>query len=189
MHVALVAFRKLLSLLESLLDLLEVVDRVEVDGRWLTADDRRPYGGTWSDDVHGKFGEKGTFVDVHLDRTLGMLEFCLNGVCLGRATTPVVEKAICALLCQLCGKIDVVREDAGRALVAVLSADSLHSMRADACCAPAACLHHAGEDVVLWRGDWWWMGNSFRRVSRHGATHRAGAISHFHFRWFQGFNW
>ena len=37
---------------------------------------------------------------------------------------PVVEKAICALLCQLCGKIDVVREDAGRALVAVLSADA-----------------------------------------------------------------
>jgi hypothetical protein len=39
MHVALVAFRKLLSLLESLLDLLEVVDRVEVEdlglGGWL----------------------------------------------------------------------------------------------------------------------------------------------------------
>ena len=37
---------------------------------------------------------------------------------------PIVEKAICALLCQLCSKIDVVREDAGKALVEILNATS-----------------------------------------------------------------
>ena len=37
---------------------------------------------------------------------------------------PVVEKAICALLCQLCSKIDVVREDAGKALHELLNAKS-----------------------------------------------------------------
>ena len=34
---------------------------------------------------------------------------------------PVVEKAMCALFCQLASKIDVVREDAGKALVIILT--------------------------------------------------------------------